>query len=72
MPNPIRFSDDPNNKIVTAYLDNGLSVVIESMSNSNYISPPGYGDPAGTAEKYGQAMRDRVAQYKTELVKQTN
>jgi hypothetical protein len=72
MPIPIRFSDDPNNKIVTAHFDDGTSIVIESMSNLNYTNPPGYGDPAGTAEIYGQAMRNRVAQYKIELSNQIN
>jgi len=72
MPTPIRFSDDPNNKIVTAHFDDGTSVVIENMSYSNYTNPPGYGDTAGTAEIYGQAMRNRVAQYKIELSNQIN
>lgn len=72
MPIPIRFSDDPTNKLVTAHFDDGTFTVIETMSNLNYTNPPGYGDPNGTAKQYGQAMRNRVAQYKIELNNQTN
>lgn len=68
----IRFADDPNNRTVTAFFQDGSSVIIEQISHENYTNPPGYKEKNGDIELYRTLFQERKIKYYTALSSQLN
>ena len=67
-----RFADDPNNRTVTAFFQDGSSLLLEQISNENYTNPPGYKEKNGTIEQFKEQLVQRKLNYYTAFNSQLN
>lgn len=68
----VRFADDPNNRTVTVFFQDGSSLILNQISHDNYTNPPGYGVKDGTVEQFREAFAQRKLSYYTALNSQLN
>lgn len=64
---PISFADDPNNKTVTAFFEDGTSLLLKKISYENYTNPPGWKDRTVPVETVREQLVHRKLSYYTAL-----
>jgi hypothetical protein len=63
----VRFTDNPNTRIITAFFRDGTSIIIDQLSYDNYTNPPGYKIAGGTEEQFKHLIAERKLSYYTAL-----
>lgn len=61
------FADDPNFRTITAFFEDGTSVLLKQISYENYTNPPGYKDRITPIEKIREQLVLRKLSYYTAL-----
>jgi hypothetical protein len=63
----ISFADNPNNKTITAFFEDGTSLLLKQISYENYTNPPGWKDKITPVEKIKEQLVNRKLNYYTAL-----
>ena len=63
----ISFADNPNNKTITAFFEDGTFLLLKQISYENYTNPPGWKDKITPVEKIKEQLVNRKLNYYTAL-----
>lgn len=61
------ITDNPADRVITAYFYDGASVIIKNISYEKYSLPPGYKVKNATLQEMGPLMTQRQILYYTSL-----
>ena len=63
----LSFADNPNNKTITAFFEDGTSLLLKQISYENYTNPPGWKDKTVPVETVKERLVLRKLSYYTAL-----